>query len=130
MSSAFPRSLESTGGLILILGEDAEQAARRAMRAVRHRFRRRIGATLRPGEHTPLWNELVSQAQPFLRKRGTKADLARLLNVPASASTTVSRRVQRVSMPSALCCWPAGSPRNSRAGLYRSEIRFATQTSL
>jgi hypothetical protein len=82
MSSSFPRSLESTGGLILILGEAAEQAARRAMRAVRHRFRRRIGATLRPGEHTPLWNELVSQAQPFLRKRGTKADLARLLNVP------------------------------------------------
>lgn len=77
-----PTYLEVTGGLILILGEAAEQAARRSMRAIKHRFRRRVGATLRPGEHTPLWNELVSQAQPFLRKRGTKADLARLLNLP------------------------------------------------
>lgn len=80
--TTLPRSLESTGGLLLILGDAAEQALRRAMRAARHRLRRRIGATLRPGEHTPLWNELVQQAQPFLRRRGTKADLARLLHLP------------------------------------------------
>jgi hypothetical protein len=52
------------------------------MRAVRHRYRRRIGATLRPGPATPLWNALVRQAQPLLRKRGTKAQLARLLWLP------------------------------------------------
>ena len=41
-----------------------------------------IGATLRPGNDTPLWNELVKQAQPLLRKRGSKAQLARLLKLP------------------------------------------------
>ena len=79
---SMPRGLELTGGIVVILGEAAEQAARRAMRAVRHRFRKRIGSTLRPGAHTPLWNELVKQAQPHLRKRGSKAQLARLLNLP------------------------------------------------
>ncbi|MDI1320494.1 MAG: hypothetical protein PSW75_09940 [bacterium] len=80
--TALPRSLEFTGGLVLILAEAAEQAARRGMRAVRHRYRKRIGATLRPGGNTPLWNELVKQAQPYLRRRGSKAQLARLLNLP------------------------------------------------
>ena len=77
-----PSSLDLTGGIVLILAEAAEQAARRAMRAVHHRFRRRIGATLRPGPATPLWNALVRQAQPLLRKRGSKAHLARLLRLP------------------------------------------------
>ena len=80
--TSLPPSINATGGLILILAEAAEQAARRGMRAVRHRYRRRIGATLRPGERTPLWNELVQQAQPYLRKRGSKAQLARLLRLP------------------------------------------------
>ncbi|MDB6114337.1 MAG: hypothetical protein JWQ62_1282 [Lacunisphaera sp.] len=75
-------SLQLTGGIILILAEAAEQAARRAMRQVRHHFRKRQGATLRPGPDTPLWNELVKQAQPLLRKRGSKAQLARLLKLP------------------------------------------------
>ncbi len=77
-----PPSLRFTGGIVLILAEAAEQAARRAMRQVRHRFRKRQGATLRPGTDTPLWNELVKQAQPLLRKRGSKAQLARLLKLP------------------------------------------------
>lgn len=38
--------------------------------------------TLRPGVNTPLWNELVKQLRPHLRKRGTKAQLARLLGLP------------------------------------------------
>jgi hypothetical protein len=75
-------SLEFTGGIIWILAEAAEQAARRAMRQLRHHYRTRQGATLRPGTNTPLWNELVKQAQPLLRKRGSKAQLARLLKVP------------------------------------------------
>jgi hypothetical protein len=77
-----PPSLNFSGGLILILAEAAEQAARDAMRAVKHRLRTHRGATLRPGKMTPLWNELVEQAQPFLAKRGSKAQLARLLNLP------------------------------------------------
>lgn len=77
-----PQSLAGPAGLMLILGDAAEQALRRQMRALRHRFRRRIEATLRPGEHTPLWNELVKQAQPYLRKRGSKTELARILRIP------------------------------------------------
>jgi len=38
--------------------------------------------TLRPGSDTPLWNELVRQIRPHLRKRGSKAKLARLLGLP------------------------------------------------
>lgn len=37
---------------------------------------------LRPGPDTPLWNELVRQILPYLRRRGSKAQLARLLAVP------------------------------------------------
>ena len=47
----------------------------------RHRAPRR-GLTLRPGPDTPLWNELVRQVRPHLRKRGSKAQLARLLGLP------------------------------------------------
>jgi hypothetical protein len=80
--SALPSSLEFSGGIILILAEAAEAAMRKAMRQVRHHYRRRVGATLRPGPATPLWNELVKQAQPLLRKRGSKAQLGRLLKLP------------------------------------------------
>lgn len=40
------------------------------------------GATLRPGPGTPLWNEIVTAAKPFLEKRGEKATLGRILGVP------------------------------------------------
>lgn len=43
---------------------------------------RRSGRTLRPGVNTPLWNDLVRHIRPHLRKRGSKAQLARLLGVP------------------------------------------------
>lgn len=38
--------------------------------------------TLRPGPDTPVWNQLVKHAAPYLRKRGDKVKLARLLGVP------------------------------------------------
>lgn len=40
------------------------------------------GATLRPGKHTPLWNELRAQLRPHLYKRGQQANLGRLLGLP------------------------------------------------
>jgi hypothetical protein len=43
---------------------------------------RGVQLTLRPGLDTPLWNELVRQVRPHLRKRGSKAQLARLLGLP------------------------------------------------
>jgi hypothetical protein len=44
--------------------------------------RRRQQAALRPGPATPVWNELVRSAAPYLRKRGDKVKLARLLGLP------------------------------------------------
>lgn len=38
--------------------------------------------TLRPGPETPVWNQLVRHATPYLRKRGDKVRLARLLGIP------------------------------------------------
>lgn len=58
-----------------------ERALARAA-ARRDPNRPRRGLTLRPGTDTPLWNELVHRVQPHLRKRGAKAQLARLLGLP------------------------------------------------
>jgi hypothetical protein len=71
----------------LILAEALFDAAARtardaARRAIRSRRPRRRGHALRPGPDTPLWNELVQQALPLLRKRGSKAKLARILGLP------------------------------------------------
>lgn len=62
----------------------AIKAGREALKArtqVRPRPVRR-SLTLRPGPDTPLWNELVRQIRPHLRRYGAKAQLARLLGVP------------------------------------------------
>lgn len=75
--------LELPADLVFILF-DAAAASVRA--EVRRRRRRKPGArpqqTLRPGPHTPIWNELARHAQPYLRKRGEKVKLARILGVP------------------------------------------------
>jgi hypothetical protein len=113
--SRLPGSLQGTGELLLILSEAAEQAARRAMRALKHRFRKRVGATLRPGPRTPLWNELVRQAQPHLRRRGSKSDLARLLGVPRQRlqdclkAKTATLDAERTLL---LVCWVAAKQQN------------------
>ena len=39
------------------------------------------GACLHPGLDTPLWNALAAAVRPYLKKRGEKAQLARLLYV-------------------------------------------------
>lgn len=64
------------------LFEAALQAASRAADARRRRRAPKRGLTLQPGPDTPLWNELVRQTRPHLRKRGSKAQLARLLGLP------------------------------------------------
>jgi hypothetical protein len=71
----------------LILAEALFDAAARtardaARRAIRSRWPRRRGHALQPGPNTPLWNELVQQALPLLRKRGSKVKLARILGLP------------------------------------------------
>ena len=72
--------------LPLALVEDLIDAAASAARQWRVKALRRGAGrrslTLRPGPDTPLWNELVRQVRPHLRKRGSKAQLARLLALP------------------------------------------------
>ena len=61
--------------------EAAEASARKALRKFKRPEPKR-GLTLQPGIDTPLWNELVKQTLPQLKKRGSKAQLARLLGLP------------------------------------------------
>jgi hypothetical protein len=58
----------------------ASESARRAAGKLRRRAPKR-GLALLPGPDTPLWNELVRQVVPLLRKRGSKIQLARILGI-------------------------------------------------
>ena len=68
---------------LLVSSVECAVAAARQARFVRRKSpvgpQRRV---LAPGPATPLWNELVRQILPHLRRRGSKAQLARLLGVP------------------------------------------------
>jgi hypothetical protein len=63
------------------LMEAAAESARRTAGQLKRRPPKR-GLTLQPGPDTPLWNELVRQVAPLLRKRGSKVHLARILGIP------------------------------------------------
>lgn len=63
------------------LADAAGESARRTAGKLKRRPPRR-GLTLMPGPDTPLWNELVRQVVPLLRRRGSKVHLARILGVP------------------------------------------------
>jgi len=77
-----PPSLRAFEGLLEILSPEA-RASYRKLKA----WRNPGGATLRPGPATPLWNSLVAQIRPFLKQRGEKAQLARLLGLHRQAVT-------------------------------------------
>ena len=66
---------------LICAATEAARDARKAQPKSRSKVRRR-SLTLRPGPDTPLWNELVKQVRPHLRKYGAKAQLARLLGLP------------------------------------------------
>jgi hypothetical protein len=68
--------------LVEYLIDAAVATARRRRERIMARDRVRRRLALQPGPETPLWNELVRQIRPHLRKRGSKAQLARLLCVP------------------------------------------------
>jgi hypothetical protein len=78
-----PLAFELVEDLIEAAAKAARQAAAaRAAEARRRHQPNRPRLTLRPGLETPLWNELVHQIRPHLRKYGAKAQLARLLGLP------------------------------------------------
>ncbi len=75
--------MELAAALGLVLFEAAEASLRAAARHGRRPdFGPRPGRTLRPGADTPIWNELARQTNRYLRKRGSKVKLARILGVP------------------------------------------------
>jgi hypothetical protein len=85
MSTRLPSSAAATGELVWILSEAAYEAARglyRRYKPVPVRQRPSVGATLRPGPATPLWNALVREVRMELRRRGDKVRLGRLLGLP------------------------------------------------
>ena len=77
----FPAKLAK---LLVVESVTLAQGLARAYRRERRRRRPRqtVGATLRPGQHTPLWNELRRQLQPHLRKYGQQVKLGRLVGLP------------------------------------------------
>ena len=83
MSAQYPGlgRLDLPGEFIWLLLEAADASARQAVGKFKRRPPKR-GLTLQPGSDTPLWNELVKQTMPLLRKYGSKAQLARILGIP------------------------------------------------
>jgi hypothetical protein len=74
-----PLPLALVEDLIAAAAKAARRGREQATRAPRRPQRSQL--TLRPGSDTPLWNELVRQVRPHLRKYGSKAQLARLLGL-------------------------------------------------
>ena len=64
-----------------LVGDASVALARIARRHLKPRTPRPRNATLRPGVDTPLWLALVAVVRPYLRRRGEKALLARVLGV-------------------------------------------------
>lgn len=110
MSTAqLPRAVALWGDFGLLLYDLAAKSARAALKSAAGPRRVR-GATLRPGPETPLWRELVRAAQPHLRARGSKAQLARILGLPRQrlqdclTAGTATLDAERTLL---LLCWVA-----------------------
>lgn len=70
------------GNLILVAAEEMAAQANKAFRFAPKRRGRQTGRTLRPGQETPLWNELRTQLRPHLTKYGQQVNLGRVLGLP------------------------------------------------
>ena len=79
-----PHSLKISSDLLLTLYDAAVECGRQTQKRSKRRpsTQRHPGQALLPGADTPLWNELVAQAQPWILRRGSQAQLGRLLGVP------------------------------------------------
>jgi hypothetical protein len=83
--AGMPGQMKLIEVMFVLLGELGALAVEQAQRAAQRRKdarRPRKGATLRPGDETPLWSAVVAKIRPHLRVRGAKANLARVLEVP------------------------------------------------
>jgi hypothetical protein len=80
IKNPLPYSLWPLDILIKTLSPDARVSFRRRLAS-----RRKVGAAIRVGPDTPLWNRLVEEVRPLLKMRGEKAQLARVLGVHRQA---------------------------------------------
>ena len=77
-----PPSADLIIGLLSDIGWAALEISADAAKRRTRRHRKRVGATLRPGLDTPLWNAVAARVRIHLTKRGTQANLARHLGLP------------------------------------------------
>jgi hypothetical protein len=101
------------------LSEAARDSARRLARSHHESTRRNVGSTVRPGPNTPLWNALVAEVRPLIKRHGEQAVLGRLLGLPRQRVHEFI--VQRGRMPDAertllLMEWLAVRKRSLRTG--------------
>lgn len=75
-----PRLRALVGAVDWLTDLAAEAASRRLLARMERRMAN-PGFALLPGPDTPLWNQLVRQVAPMLRKRGSKVRLARILGI-------------------------------------------------
>jgi len=94
-----PKQMELPAALATILAEAAVTYLEDRRRAFRVARRPRKGVTLRPGRNTPLWNALVAEVRPHLRKHGTQVNLGRLLGL--DRQTIHAYFIARTRMPDA-----------------------------
>jgi hypothetical protein len=94
-----PKQMELPAGLGEILAEAAVALLEQRRRAFRATRPARKGATLRPGRETPLWNALVAEVRPQLRKYGTQVKLGCLLGL--DRQTINAYFITRTRMPDA-----------------------------
>lgn len=79
-------ALNAPIALDLLLVDAAKEIAKQTAKAFRLEKRRDgSGKTLRPGKDTPLWNALLAELQPHLKKHGAQAQLARVLGLDRQA---------------------------------------------
>ena len=80
--SLLPPRLKRLMPILDLLVAVAEESAKAARKTYKEAKRQRVGATLRPGPDTPLWNELATAVRAELGRYGEKARLGRILGVP------------------------------------------------
>jgi len=74
--------IDAIGGVSLLLFEALLEMAKSGSKAFLSAGRHGRRCRLRPGCHTPLWNELSREIRPYLRRYGDQVNLGRLLGLP------------------------------------------------
>ena len=74
--------MDDVGEILEGISQAAAQGVGKAGKILRNSRSTTTGVSRHPGEDTPLWNAVVSALQPHLTRRGSKANLARVLGLP------------------------------------------------